>query len=121
MSGLVTDAQIAALRKVAYRQLVTPFTVWRKTRVESDLGTSDTWTQVDSGLGWLRSMNTPKTIEQTGYIEGAIAVYRFHADVSVEVHDGDRLRMVNQNYEVQDVNEDDTVQIFRTCILRRIQ
>lgn len=121
MSGLVTDAQLAALRRVGYRQLVTPYTVWRKTRVESDFGTSESWSQVGSGMGWLRMINRPHTIEQVGFIEGATEVYRFHTDVAVDITNGDRLHMWDQDYEVHDVNSDDTVQVFRTCLLRRVE
>jgi len=119
--ALISAAQLAAVRKVAYRGLTTPYSVWRKTRSESVYGTSDTWSEVATGTGWLRMMNKPKTTEQVGNIEGATSNYRFHTDVAVSIEIGDRIRISGVDYEVNDVNSDDTIQVFRTCFLRLIQ
>jgi hypothetical protein len=117
----VSAAQLTALRNIAYRGLDTPFELWRSTQVESDYGSSTSWGLVTSGKCWLRMMNKPHTVEQLGMIEGATAIYRMHTDVSVIINNGDRVRINDIDYEVNDVNDDDTIQVFRTALLRRIQ
>jgi hypothetical protein len=119
--SLVTPTQMAALRKLAYRGLETPFEVWRTTRTESVYGTASAQTKVSEGIGWLRMMNRPHLSEQAGMREGATSVYRLHTTPDVDVEVGDEIRVSGTDgYIVQDTNFDDTIQVFRTCVLRRI-
>ena len=117
----VSAGQLAALRSVAYRGLDTPFEVYRRQRTESPYGTQDSWVKVAEGLCWLRMMNQPKTTTHADDSEGALTVYRMHTDVAITVQFGDRIRIGGADYETQDTNDDDTIQVFRTLILRRIQ
>lgn len=121
MSGFLTDAQISQLRSIANQGLFVPFTISRKTRVENDYGFEDSWAEVGTGTGWLRNMNKPRPGEQLGHIEGAEAVYRLHCEHGTDLRTGDRVEMESQTYEVSDVNEDNSVQIYTTGLLRRIQ
>lgn len=119
---LVTSAQLTALRAVAFRGLDTPFTVWRTTRVENAYGMSaGAATQVSSGNCWLRMMNKPSLRVQAGMQEGATSIYRLHTTPDVDIEVGDEVRVFGQdNYIVQDTNADDTIQVFRTCLVRRV-
>jgi hypothetical protein len=118
---LVTPTQLTALRNIAFRGLDTPFTVWRVTRVENAYGTSEgPLAQVSSGMCWLRMMNKPRLGEQVMQI-AATSVYRLHTTLDVDIEVGDEVRAFgNDKYIVQDVNNDDTIQVFRTAILRRV-
>lgn len=119
--GFLTDAQISELRKVANKGLFRPFSILRRTRVENDFGFEDEWTEVGTGVGWLRMMNKPHTREQLGSIEGAESVYRLHSEVGTDIQEGDRISMEGNSYEVHDVNSDDSVKIYTTALLRLIQ
>lgn len=112
-----------ALRRIANKGLFREYSIYRKARVENDFGTADVWPDdpVATGLGWLRNMNKPKTGEQTGHLEGAEAVYRFHCEVGTDLRVGDRVDMEGGRYEVSDVNTDNSVQIYRSAVLRAIQ
>lgn len=119
--ALVSEAQLNALRKYAYRGLDTPFTVWRKTRVENDYGMSEgPPAQVSSGVCWLRMMNTPRLREMVGHQEGSVNIYRMHTTLDVDIDVEDEIHVFGHiHYVVQDVNDDDTIQVFRTAIVRR--
>lgn len=121
MPGFITDAQLGQLRAVANMGLFRPFSILRKTRVENDFGFGDEWSEVGTGLGWLRMMNKPHTGEQLGHIEGAEAVYRLHSEVGTDIREGDRISMEGNLYEVHDVNTDDSVKIYTTALLRALQ
>ncbi len=116
-----TQGQLNTLRQYGYKGLTRPFVLQRKTRVENAYGTEDTWTTVHEGMGWLRMMNKPHTREQAGLIEGAVSIFRFHTNVEVHIDEGDRILMEGYTYVVHDVNDDDTIQVFRTALCRRMQ
>lgn len=118
---LVSQTQLAYLRRYANTGLQRPYQVLRKTRSETAYGSEETWTQVGSGVGWIRQMNTPKTIIETGMIEGATGIHRLDADVNADIQNGDRIVMEGATFTVQSTNNEDTYRIFCTCALRIIE
>ena len=120
---LVSDSQMAALRNLANKGLDTAYTVWRRTRAETVYGMEDGEpTQVYEGVCWLRMMNQPFISEGTGMKSTQMSRYRMHTTRDADIAVDDEIRVSDQeNYIVQDVNTDDTVQIFRTAILRRVE
>ena len=118
--SLISEAQLAQLRTVAYRGLDTTVTIQRRTPVEGPADTTYTWATVATATGWLRHMNKPEVDIQIKYA-GALNVYRLHLRHDVDILPEDRVVVGGDTYEVQETNSENTIQIFRTAILRRIQ
>lgn len=120
MSPLVSDTQIAQLRTVAYRGLDTSVTIQRRTATEGPADVVYTWATVTTAKGWLRAMNKPEVDLQVRYA-GVTNVYRLHLRHDVDIRPEDRVLVGSETYEVQDTNAENTIQIFRTATLRRIE
>jgi hypothetical protein len=120
MSPLVSAAQIDQLRTVAYRGLDTPVTIQRRTFVEGAADVSYTWATVITTTGWLRGMNRPDLDLQVRYA-GATNIYRLHLRHDIDLQNEDRVVIGGETYEVQETNAENTIQIFLTALLRRIE
>jgi len=119
MSPLVSAAQIDQLRTVAYKGLDTPVTIQRRTFVEGAADVTYTWATVGTATGWLRHMNKPDIDIQVRYA-GSTNIYRLHLRHDVDLQPEDRVVIGGETFEVQDTNAENTIQIFRTAIVRRI-
>lgn len=119
--SLVSTAQLTQLRAVAYRGLDTPVTIQRRTAIETDADVAYTWATVTTTLGWLRMMNKPHVVAQFGYIAGATNIFRLHLRHDVDVQPEDRVVIGDTTYEIQDSNQEDTIQVFRTLVVRSIE
>lgn len=117
---LVSDAQLDQLRSVAYRGLDTPITISRPTSAEGDYGSVETYTTVTTTNAWLREMTTSRAGIMNGFI-ATTGMFRLHLAVGTDIRPGDRVTVSGEDFEVQDVNELNTIRIFTTAILRRVE
>jgi len=117
---LVSAAQITALRNVAYKQLDTPVTISRATQTEGDYGSVEVWSEVASAMGWLREMSTTKAGDQITFV-GTTGTFRLHLQHDVDIRPGDRVSAMGDDFTVSDVNNDNTIRIFSTAIMRRVE
>jgi hypothetical protein len=120
---LVSASQMKMLAKFANMGNKRPFTVMRVTRVENEYGFADEWTEVGSGVGWLKQMNNPRTQEQVGHIARATNIYRLHCEIPTTwmIKEGDRVHMEGLTYEVNNSNEDETWIFWMTILMRLLQ
>lgn len=119
--SLVTETQLDALRQVAYRGLDTPVAIMRRTAYETDADVAYAWAEVSTVMGWLRHMNNPGIDVQTGRIAGTMSIFRLHLRHDVDIRHDDRVVIGGETYLVQDVNSENTITVFRTAMLRRIE
>jgi len=117
---LVSAPQINVLRKIAYRGLDTPYTIWRPSRVDNGYGTDQiVFTQVGSGICWMRQSNNPFLHVEVGQ-ELATNIYRMLTEFNKDIQVSDEIRIGDNAYIVQNTNEDDTIRVFSTVTVRRV-
>lgn len=118
--SLITEAQLDTLRSVAYRGLETPITIKRPTQVEGPYGSEATYATVTETLGWIREMSTSRAGEIVSFI-GTTGTFRLHVRHDVDLRPGDRVELEGDAFEVADVNDHNTLRIFTTGVLRRVE
>ena len=117
---LVSTTQLTAIRNIAYRGLDTPVTIQRKTVSEGDFGGVETWNTVTTTNGWLREMTTTKPFGIASLLQ-TVGTFRLHLAVGTDIQPGDRAVVNGVEFEVNDTNADNTLQVFTTAILRRTE
>lgn len=118
---LVTDDMLDTLRGFADQGLQRPFTVLRKQAVVANPYGDDTeeWVEQTSTWGWLKMVNSPYLSENSGLVAG-LSIYRLELPIDTDVAVGDMIGGEGSTYVVQDTNNDDTLQMWRTLIVRRL-
>lgn len=118
----VTPTQLTALRSVAYRGLDSSATIERSVEVENAFGSAPQWTTVATGVPcWVRAMPLASNIIDVAYRAAVIGAFRIHFEVDADVIHGDRITVGDEQFEVIDVNVENTIQIFRTAVAKRIE
>jgi hypothetical protein len=117
---LVSATQIAALRTVAYKGLETPISILRKETVENAYGSEEMWVEVSDTLGWVREMSTTKAGEMLTFI-GTTGTFRLHVEADVDIRPGDTVGIEGTIFTVSDTNSDNTIRVFTTAIMRRVE
>lgn len=130
MNPLVTPAMMARIRGYGNRQLVTTMVIQRRIQTETEYGSNTSYQPVQTVKGWLRMFNKPDLVEKTGVI-GATGIFRLHLPQGTDIREGDQVLVTDPNltvgepyplkYIVNDVNNDDTIQVFTTALVRRIE
>ncbi len=120
--GLVTPTMLAKLRSVGYKGLTSDVQVWRKMPPqENPYGDGDEeWVNYGTYKGWMRQMNDPKLGMGVGEVS-QVGIFRLHLEAAVEVFTDDKIVFEGAEYIVQNSNDDDTIRIFTTCYLRKIE
>ena len=118
----VSAAQLTALRSVAYRGLDSVATIERSVQVETDFGSAGQWTTVATGVPcWVRAMGLAANITDVSYREAVVGAFRIHFEVDADVIHADRVTVGDETFEVIDVNIENTIQIFRTAVAKRVE
>jgi len=118
----VTDSQLSALRSVAYRGLDSVATIQRQAQVETAFGSEAQWSTVASGVPcWIRAMGLAANITDASYREVVVGSFRVHFAVGTDVTHGDKLTIEGETFEVVDINKENTIQIFRTAVAKRVE
>lgn len=119
MAGLINDQLISNLRNVAYRQLVTPITIRRATKVESAFGTDEVWTDIETTTCWFVPSYKARTERQVGFIgqeENAQVRLAWGTDIAP----GDRCVIDGYEYLVQDTNAGATISLYLKVYVERV-
>ena len=113
MAGLISDQLINNLRTTAYKQLVTPVRVHRRTKIEGIYGTSETDAIVLETMCWYKPIFKGDLVEQPSRLVAnpSNAEFRFKWGTDIQV--GDRLEVEGMgNNVVQDTNEGATISLY---------
>lgn len=114
MAGLISDQLIDNLRSVAYKQLVTPVTIKRKTRTEGPYGSAETLNTVSTVKCWYKPVfkGSLQALPGGWISNDSGAEFRFSVGVDVRVGDYLTLDDGATYYTVQDVNDGATIQLY---------
>lgn len=118
--SLITATQLNAIRAIAYQGLDTPLTIERKTFSEGDYGSVETWSTVASTNGWLREMTSTKPFGIANLIS-TVGTFRLHLAVGTDIEPGDRVTVDGDQFEVNETNTHNTIRVFTTAVLRRVE
>jgi len=124
MSPLVSPAQLTALRGVAYHGLDSTATVTRQTQVETAFGSESSWTTISTGTPcWVRGVNIPSVVTTGSMREVVIGAFRIHFEQDADVRANDRVTVDGDGsvYDIIDMNRENTIQIFRTAIGKKVE
>jgi len=120
--ALVTPGMLAALRTVAYQGLQSSATISRATQVETDFGSAESWSQVATGVPcWVRGVSIPNVVTDVAYREAAVGTFRIHFEQGVDVRPADKLTIDGRDFEVIDLNVENTIQIFTTVMAKKVE
>ena len=99
---LVSDAALARMRDIGLRGLQTRFTHLVRTIDENDYGDSDeAWADAGDYMGWLRQMNTPVIVANSG-MAAAIGMFRVFFPADTLIDEGDMLVEWNESGDHQE-------------------
>lgn len=119
---LVSATQIAALRSVANHGLDDVATaILRSIQVENDFGSEDAWATVELDAAcWLREMSSTNVGSMASRLV-TTGTYRCHFEAGLDVQPGDHIVIGGQTYDVQGTNVENTLQIFTTAVMRKVE
>lgn len=120
MPGLVSDTLLNNLRNVAYKQLVTPVTVRRRTKGEGPTGTSVTEADVLTSTCWVVVRQVSSMTMEPGGLLAAVARAEIRFRYGTDVRIGDILVIGGQRWTVQDTNEEATITLLLKTWCERV-
>ena len=122
MAGLVSDQLIDNLRKVAYKQLVTPVKVHRLTKTEGPYGTNEVDAVAIETTCWFIPKFKGDITMQAGRLAANDSGAEFRFRWNEDIRNGDRLEVNGEtNYVVQDVNKGATIQLYLKAWTERLE
>jgi hypothetical protein len=120
---LVSDTQLAALRAVANNGLdsTTATAILRSVQIENDFGSEDSWATVLLDVPcWLREMSSTNVGSMASRLV-TTGTYRCHFEAGLDVQAGDHVVIDDTTYDVQGTNVENTIQIFTTAVMRKVE
>lgn len=119
---LVSETQLTALRSVAYRGLeTTASAILRSIQVENDFGSENAWGTVALDAPcWLRSQSATNVTSMASQL-AVTGTFRLHFEVGVDVEAGDHVVIGDDTYDVTDTNYENTLRIFTTAVVRKVE
>jgi hypothetical protein len=118
--ALISDQLLNNVRSVAYKQLVTPATIKRKTRVETANGVENTVAPVATLNCWVvvRAAGAMQ-IQPAGHLtETDQAEIRFRITDDVRVNDV--IVVAGKQWTVQSTNDEATITVFLRAFCKRV-
>jgi len=116
---LVSDSQLAALRKYGNQGLTGSAHILRSTQTATDFGSQDVWATVALDVPcWIRGTAIPDDVYQPGFRLTTITTYRCLFEVDVDVEPDDRLIIAGEQYEVIETNVENTIKIFKIAMAK---
>ena len=119
---LITPSMLKVVRNAGKRMLTQTFTHLVRTTVANDYGDGEE-AFVDAGdySGWIRMMNQPDLRSGEGLVS-AVGSFRLHLEHTVNLEEGDLVADASGNlYTVNDVNTEDTVKVYTTAMVQKLQ
>lgn len=122
MAGLVSDSQLTALRSVVEKGMVTPVTILKRTVADSPYSDDDTETfsPTETVYGWLRDV-PQGTIDVVSGIMATPGTYRLFLPLGTDVTNGDRVKIHDATYVVNDTNDESTYKVTLRLSLNRAE
>lgn len=119
---LLTPAMMKRVREIGERTLTQTFTHLIRDYEDGDYE-DRVEIFIDGGdyVGRIRMMNQPDLGGGIGLIS-AVGNFRLHLPHTVELNEGDMVADPNGNlYVINDVNTEDTVRVFTTAMVQKLQ
>lgn len=122
MAGLLSTSQLTALRSVVRSGMVTPVTILKRTVADSPFSDDDaeSFPEGETVDGWLRDVPTG-TIDVVSGIMATPGTYRLFLPLGTDVTNGDRVRVGDNIYVVQDTNDESTYKVTLRLTLNRAE
>lgn len=122
VNPLLTSAMLDRVRSIGARTLTQSFTILVRTTEPNDYGDGSE-VYVDSGdyLGRIRQMNNADLGEGIAVVS-AVGMFRLHLPPTVSIAEGDMVADTAGNlYVVNNSNSEDTIRVFTTAMVQKIQ
>lgn len=122
MPGLISETQLEALRSVVVSGLVTDVTILTRSTADNpytDEGT-ETFTPTVTVKGWLREVPAG-TIDVVSGIVSTPGTYRLFLPLDTDIDNGDRVKIGEHTYVVQDTNQESTYKVTLRVVLNRAE
>lgn len=121
MSGLVSDAEMAALRETAALGFQSDVTIYKRvTNVTAD-GQQSGWATTGTTVkGWLYSTPTPQ-ITIVAAEESLVNTYRLFVPVNTDIESGDQVEIGGARFTVSDTTAESTHLPLLRVSLRRVE
>lgn len=119
---LVSDTQLDVLRAVGNNGLDSLATaIMRSVQVETDFGSEDAWATVALDQPcWIREMASTN-VSPIVMALATVGTFRCHFVHGTDIQPGDRVVIGEDTYDVQGTNRENTIQIFATAIMRKVE
>jgi hypothetical protein len=122
---LINDEMLASIRDWAYKGLQTEFVVKRKQVISSNPYGDDqeAWVEVFEVMGWIKMINQPVIDVGLGLVS-ATNVFRLELPIDADIRVGDKVAQDDDRsheYVITDTNDEDTLQVWRSCFARRLE
>ena len=120
MTALVSDSEMAAIRQTAESGMVTTVVIKRRTLIENDYGSQESYATVATVQGWMTELTpTGASIGEVGGVQALAGVYRLFVPVGTDVQPEDQVLIGGLTFMVQHSDEGGTYLPFLTVIMRR--
>ena len=126
MSPLITDNQMAAIREIAEKGMVTTVTIYRRSGVvpssSDDYGDNVEYDETTpskrgSVQGWLRTAPAQQA-EVDGGMVITDAIWELRVPVGTDILAGDEVEIKGTSYDVASIDSDTTLLPYIKCNLR---
>ena len=120
--GLVTNTQLAALRKIAYQGLEFDAIILRSLQVETAFGSEEVWATLDTQVPcWVRFTGLTQSLGQQSFREVMVGTLRIHFEIDRDIEIADRLVVDGSVLDVIDMNVENTYKIFKTALGKKVE
>lgn len=119
---LVSATQLNAIRAVANNGLDSTATaILRPIQIENDFGSEDNFATVLLDVPcWLREMASTNVGSMASRLT-TVGTYRCHFEAGLDVQPGDTVVIAGVDYAVQGTNVENTLQVFTTALMRKVE
>lgn len=117
---LLSESELQAVRDAAESGMATPVTIMRRSLVETDLGSVESYATIATVMGWMTEMTpTGAAIGEVGGVQALAGVYRLFVPVGTDIEPDDKVLLNGQDFIVQHSDAGGTYLPMLTVIMRR--
>jgi hypothetical protein len=121
MSGLLSNAQLNALAKIAESGMKTSVTIKRRTFAETALESkAPVWTTVGTCDGWLRMLPGDNS-QVLGGSANVGVTHRLFVPRNTDLRSNDKVLINSEEYTVMDTTVENTYKVLLRCALRKAE
>jgi len=117
--SLISDSQMAALRKTAELGMIATVAIYYHTVIETEDGSEDAWVLAGTTKGWLYNRPSGETGVHGGGM-GHVEEYRLYLPVGTELDYNDRVVIGGHTYTVTDSTGESTWLPLLEATVKRI-